>query len=206
RLVVIGAGIAGLSGAYEAMLRARSRGLDLDVTILEAGDRVGGKLRTDRAGVPLELGPDSFLASKPAARDLAGELGLELVAPSEAARRAYLFVDGALRPLPAGTVMGVPRGPATALRAVRSGIVGPLGAGRATIEPLLPGRTGEGPVAWTLRRRLGSRWSSRLVEPLVAGVYGASADQLGMAATLPAFHGSRSVMLAARRQPAPASP
>ena len=41
-------------------------------------------------------------------------------------------------------------------------IVGPLGAGRATIEPLLPGRTGEGPVAWTLRRRLGSRWSSRV--------------------------------------------
>ena len=69
RLVVIGAGIAGLSGAYEATRRARSRGFDLDVTILEAGDRVGGKLRTDLDdGVHLEVGPDSFLASKPAAR------------------------------------------------------------------------------------------------------------------------------------------
>src|SRR5205807_7189648 len=126
----------------------------------------------------VEWGPDSFLASKPAARELAQELGLELVAPSPAGMRAYLLIDDELRPFPSGTVMGVPRGPVMALAAIRSGVIGLGAAVRAAIEPLLPGTIGDESVSAVTRRRLGTRWSERLVEPLAEGVYGAPAGQL----------------------------
>src|SRR5438094_632134 len=98
--------------------------MTLDITILESEPRTGGKLWTERGeGISLEWGPDSFLASKPAARELAEQLGLELVRPLPPARRAYLLTGGELRPFPSGLVMGIPRGLSGIARAVRSGIV-----------------------------------------------------------------------------------
>lgn len=51
RVVVIGAGMAGLSAAADLARRGA------EVVVLEASDRVGGRVRTDRAwGVPVEQG------------------------------------------------------------------------------------------------------------------------------------------------------
>jgi protoporphyrinogen/coproporphyrinogen III oxidase len=203
RLVVVGGGIAGLSAAWEARHVADERGLSLEITLLEQEPRVGGKILTERAeGIALEWGPDSFLASKPAARELAEELGLALVRPLDSARRAFVLKREDLRPFPRGLVMGIPRGAAGIAHAVRSGIVGPGAAARAAIEPFLPGTsTGVGTASAELRRRLGPRWSTNLVEPLLEGVYGAPADELGMREVLPAFAGKRSLVRAARRLP-----
>ena len=55
RVVVVGAGVAGLTAAAEL----RRRGLDGDgeVIVVEAGNRIGGRVRTDRSlGYPVELG------------------------------------------------------------------------------------------------------------------------------------------------------
>jgi oxygen-dependent protoporphyrinogen oxidase len=207
RLVVVGAGIAGLAAAWEARRLADAGGLALDISVLESEARAGGKLWTEREnGVALEWGPDSFVASKPATRDLAEQLGLELVRPLSTARRAYLLIGGELRPFPPGLVMGIPRGTGGIVRAVRSGIVGPRSAARALMEPFVPGRIKDRPVSRVLRRHLGSGWSERMVEPLLEGVYGAPADQLGMRSALPQFAGGRSLILAARRLPAPLDP
>ena len=203
-MVVVGAGIAGLAGAYEARKLADAAGLPLEITILESEPRAGGKIFTERIdGLPFEWGPDSFVASKPAARELATELGLDLLAPAPQAERAYVLSERVLRPFPAGLVMGVPRGPAHAFRAVRSGLVGIGAALRASVEPLVPGGVPDGDVGGVVGRRLGPRWARRLVLPLVEGVFGAPADGLGMHAALPQFAGSRSLVLAARRQPRP---
>lgn len=122
-LVVVGAGITGLTAAWEAHCQGAS------VVVLEAGDRPGGKLQTSQvAGFAVDESADAFLARRPEAMDLCAELGLdtELVAP--ATGRAYVWVDGQLRPLPESQLLGVP----TDLGAVAStGILTPAGVARA---------------------------------------------------------------------------
>src|SRR5205814_3504683 len=98
--------------------------------------------------------------------------------------------------------------------AVRSGLVGVAAALRASAEPLLPGRALRTARDWLVslppvepsaarvpRRRLGRTWSSRLVEPLLEGIYGVPATELGFAAALPQFAGARTLVGAARRVP-----
>ena len=207
-LTVVGGGIAGLAAAREATLEAERVGLKLKVTLLEASDRLGGKLFTQRLddGTLLEWGPDSFLAIKPRGVGLANELGLEdeLVTPGPMGRSAYLWLKGRLRRLPPGMVMGVPTGVRPLLVAVRDGIIGPLGAARAGIEPLLPAfRGSDDPTAAEVARyRLGKQVAERLVSPLVAGVFGVPYDEVSMRSALPQLADSRSWVLAMARRPA----
>ncbi|MCW2746655.1 MAG: protoporphyrinogen oxidase, partial [Mycobacterium sp.] len=101
RIVVIGGGISGLAAAWEA------RAAGAEVTVLEASPRAGGVLAVSEvAGVSLDSGAESFLARVPEAAALAAELGLPVVHPARVP--AALWIGGALRPLPARTVMGVP--------------------------------------------------------------------------------------------------
>ncbi|MGH9070366.1 MAG: FAD-dependent oxidoreductase, partial [Acidimicrobiales bacterium] len=59
-VAVVGGGIAGLASAL-ALADA-----GVEVVLLEAGDRLGGKILTeDFAGVPVEAGPDAFGARVP---------------------------------------------------------------------------------------------------------------------------------------------
>jgi len=102
KIVIVGAGISGLSLAY----RLQERGPDLDITVLEERDRPGGTVWTERRdGFQIETGPNGFLDNKPTTLDLCRELGLKdrlLGASSEAGKNRYLFLDGRLRPLPSG--------------------------------------------------------------------------------------------------------
>ena len=71
RVVVVGGGITGLAAAHAAA-RQRRRA---EVTLFEAGDRLGGKIRTTPfAGLPaVDEGADAFLARVPWAIELARE-------------------------------------------------------------------------------------------------------------------------------------
>ena len=61
-LAIIGGGIAGLAAAYYA---ARDATGDVRISLLEAGDRWGGKILTRRqSGFVMEGGPDAFLVTK----------------------------------------------------------------------------------------------------------------------------------------------
>ena len=105
--MVVGGGIAGLAAARELTLRAP----DVHVTLLEGSDRTGGKLRVSEiAGVAVDEGAESVLARVPEGVDLISSLGLEAVHP--ATTSAGVWSRGAVRPLPSGTVMGVPLTPA----------------------------------------------------------------------------------------------
>src|SRR5262249_5817947 len=101
-VVIVGAGISGLAAAY----RLRQRAPAVDVTVLEQRDRPGGTVWTvARDGFRVEAGPNGFLDSKPSTLALCRDLGLggELLPAGDAAsRNRYLFLDGRLRPLPAG--------------------------------------------------------------------------------------------------------
>src|SRR6185312_12381180 len=97
RVLVIGGGVAGLAAAIS--LRGKA-----DVTLREATEQVGGKLRKGPFGV--EEGAEAFLCRLPEGIAAAEEAGLELTHPN--AVPARLWLNGKLQKLPSGTLLGVP--------------------------------------------------------------------------------------------------
>jgi len=195
RLVVVGAGITGLAAAFEW----RRRRPDDEIVVLEAADRIGGKLhRVELAGHWYDTGPEAVLARVPEAVRLVEDLGLgdRLVAP--ATTQASVVLPDGRYPLPAGTVLGVPAS-ADGL----DGVLSPDGVARVRGEADLPPLHLDGDVAvgGLLRERLGDEVVDRLVEPLLGGVYAGRADELSLGATMPALaahlRGAGSVLAAA---------
>ncbi|MSQ94347.1 MAG: protoporphyrinogen oxidase [Gemmataceae bacterium] len=102
RIVIVGAGISGLSVAY----RLQQRMPMAAITVLEQADRPGGTTWTVREnGFLVETGPNGFLDTKPTTLTLARDVGLaaQLVDASEAAgKNRYLFHGDRLKALPGG--------------------------------------------------------------------------------------------------------
>lgn len=98
RVAVVGAGIAGLSAAYD-LLQAGA-----EVTVLEAEPRAGGVIVTDHPapGWVVEGGPDSVLAGDAAVPGLATELGIADRLIGQTARGSSVWNGAALRPLADG--------------------------------------------------------------------------------------------------------
>lgn len=185
-VVVIGGGVAGLSAA-SALMRAGGGdgGPSPRVTLLEASDRLGGKVRTETiAGAPIDLGAESLLMSAPATIERLQRLGLRdrLVAPRVSASR--IWSAGRLRELPPGLLGGMPDGAGPVLR---SGILSPAGIARAALDLVAPAsRRGPEPtVAEIVRGRLGAQVLERMVDPLIGTIYAAGCEELSARATLP---------------------
>ncbi|SFF88616.1 protoporphyrinogen oxidase [Streptomyces mirabilis] len=177
QVVVIGGGIAGLAAAHRLLDRGAR------VTVLEASDRVGGKLLPGEiAGARVDLGAESMLARRPEAVALAREVGLADRLQPPATATASLWTRGALRPMPKGHVMGVP-GTAAAL----SGVLSDEGLARIERDAELP-RTEVGDdvaVGEYVAARLGREVVDRLVEPLLGGVYAGDAYRISMRLAVP---------------------
>ncbi|MFD7372324.1 protoporphyrinogen oxidase [Streptomyces mirabilis] len=177
QVVVIGGGIAGLAAAHRLLDRGAR------VTVLEASDRVGGKLLPGEiAGARIDLGAESMLARRPEAVALAREVGLADRLQPPATATASLWTRGALRPMPKGHVMGVP-GTAAAL----SGVLSDEGLARIERDAELP-RTEVGDdvaVGEYVAARLGREVVDRLVEPLLGGVYAGDAYRISMRLAVP---------------------
>ena len=130
RIVIIGGGISGLSAAWE--VQRRSPGTQ--VTLIEARDGLGGRIRTERIdGFVIEHGPDAFLTQKPAAIELATELGIieRVQGTNDEARTIFVLHKGNPVPMPAGFQLIVPTqlGPF-----LRSPLISPLGKARMLTE------------------------------------------------------------------------
>jgi len=179
RVVVVGGGVGGLTAARDLTAAG------CDVVVVEATDRVGGKLRTHEvAGVAVDVGAEAMLARRPEGVDLVRGLGLDVVHPTSASSR--LWTRGALRPLPR-SLMGVPMD----LAALdESGVLSPEGLARARAEATLPPETpeslaGDVSVGDLVARRLGDEVTDRLVEPLLGGVYAGRARAISARAAVP---------------------
>ena len=185
RLVVVGGGITGLAAAWEA-----SGHEDVGITVLEATDRLGGKIHTsdvvleDDTTMRLDEGADAFLARVPDAVELCHELGLggELTQP--AVGRAKLAIDGELVFLPAETVLGVPvDGESLRGRGVLSDDA--VDAVAAELERHGPPPQGDVAIGPFLSERLDPEVVEHLVSPLVGGINAGDVDQLSLAAVTP---------------------
>ncbi len=182
-LLVIGAGVSGLSAALTA-LRAQP---GADLRLIDADTRPGGVVRTERlaGGWLIEEGPDA-IAMKPNAAALLDALGLseQLVRSGPAPRRSFVLRDGALLAVPPGVMSMSMRGAAPMLS---SGLLSARGRLRLLAEPTVAARRDavDESVGAFITRRFGAEFLSVIVEPLLRGMYGAPASELSVRAVLP---------------------
>jgi oxygen-dependent protoporphyrinogen oxidase len=210
RIAVIGGGAAGLSAAYALQKRSSSNAIEF--VLYESGQHFGGVIRTEQVdGCVVEGGPDSFLTEKPWAADLCRELGLgdQMITSNDANRKTYMLVKGRLVPIPDGLMFMVPTKLAPALL---SPMFSAATKFRIVREWLFPptAKTSEMTVAEFVQRHYGREMVDRVADPLLAGIYGGSADQLSVDAVLPRFvqmeskHGSLGRAMVAARKNLPA--
>jgi oxygen-dependent protoporphyrinogen oxidase len=161
-VVVVGAGITGLTCAY------RLRKLGIDALVLESSDRIGGVIRSENIdGHLVEWGPGSLL---PTAHTfgILEEIGLakDLIEADPKAPR-YIVVNGQLRAIP----------------------LAPLSLGgilRALSEPFVRSKSkGDESVASFFRRRFGDQVLERLAGPFVTGIFAGNVEKLSVGAVFP---------------------
>jgi oxygen-dependent protoporphyrinogen oxidase len=176
KVVIVGGGISGLALAY----RLQSLHPALEVTVLEKGDRAGGKIWTEQAeGFRVEWGPNGFLDNKPAVLSLCQELGLadQLVSASDASsRNRFIFLGGKLQVLP-----GNPQS------FLLSKVLSWRGKFNLLAERWRPRRraTSDETIAAFFRRRLGPEIARDLADAFVTGIYAGDPSLLSVRATFP---------------------
>lgn len=184
RVVVVGAGITGLTLAHRLLHGAGGQGA-LDVVLLEASVRPGGKLMPiDVAGLPVEGGADSFVARKPWAVDLCRELGLEEELIRPGASGAFVWARGRLVPYPEHAAFAVPSDAESLLRWPGLSWRGRLRAVTDLYRKPARQDTDES-LGDLVARRLGRECADVLVGPILAGVHAGDPDRLSVRATFP---------------------
>ncbi len=182
-VVIVGGGVTGLAAAHR-LTRLAPAG-SLQVSVLEAHERFGGRIRTEAfADRRVDVGADSLLTRVPQAIALCRELGLgdELVAPLT--EQPFVWTRGRLRPLPPRMLAGMPDGVGAV---AATGTLTRAGMLRAGLDFVLPSRPLQADVSIgrLVRGRLGREVFERLIDPLLGGIHGGSADELSVRATAP---------------------
>ncbi|HVX94733.1 MAG TPA: protoporphyrinogen oxidase [Polyangia bacterium] len=173
RVVVLGGGIAGLTAAERLVAAGR------DVVVIDAGQRAGGLMRSERReGFLCETGPQAILSGRPDTKALLAAAGLEdrVIWSSEKTRRRFIYLRGGLRVLPSS--------PPTLLK---TDLLGAMAKLRLAREPFIakgdPER--EESVLAFLERRFGAEAARALGAPAVIGIYAGDAAELSVKTALP---------------------
>jgi len=207
RIAIVGGGISGLAATF-ALHKQKKLGAALECVLFECGARFGGVIHTENFdGCLIEAGPDSFLSEKPWAADLCRELGLgdQLIGSNDAERKTYILLKGHLVPLPDGLQFMVPT-------RLSSAFFSPLFSWSTKARILREWfyrpspAAAESTVSEFVERHYGREMVERVADPLLAGVYGGSADDLSVKSVLPRFlemetkHGSLGRAMAAAQK------
>jgi oxygen-dependent protoporphyrinogen oxidase len=175
KIAVIGAGITGLTAAFEL----RERGVDC--TVLEASGRVGGVIRSvAEEGFLVECGPNSILDTHPDLGKLIGRLGIDgnkLPANPTAINR-YIVRDGEPIALPVSP-----------LAFFGSRAFSGKAKLRALREPFIRSRSNEREsLADFVRRRLGQEFLDYAINPFVGGIYAGDPAKLSTCRAFPKLY------------------
>jgi len=173
-VLVIGAGIAGLTAAWELSRKGRQ------VVVLEAQDRPGGNVFTISQGdYRMESGPHSFMGSAESLWALIEQSGLEgeTVAALPAADNRFIYRNGRLMALPL-----------SAGRFLTSPLLSFRAKMRLAMEPFVRGGAREKDTAWDFFvRRFGVEAASYIMSPFISGIYAGDIHTLGARAAFPKF-------------------
>ena len=180
RVGIVGGGITGLAAAYYLGKQ------NIEATVFDPTP--GGIIGTVHLdGCILETGPESWLAAKPWAEQLIKELGMgdQLAESNDAQRKTYVLRDGRFVTLPEGLQMVVPTKmmPIIATDLFTWGTKIRMGLEIFRSPKTMPDRS----IADFVRDHFNQEAVDYLAEPLLAGVYGGSPDNLSAASVLPKF-------------------
>ncbi len=177
RIAVIGAGISGLTTAYQLST------MGVETHVFEASDRIGGPIATHTVdGYQLETGPHTLLVRHAAVADLLQELGIDdrAITADEAANKRFIVRDGRPRALPMS-----PTDFAT------TDVLSPAGRLRLLAEPVIPANGPDDDIDETLEsfvdRRLGEEARAYLLDPFVGGIYAGNPQQLSAKHAFPSL-------------------
>ena len=176
-VVILGGGISGLSSLH-FLRRLKPQ---LTIKLFEAKPQLGGIIGTEfSGGYRFERGPNGFLDKEPLTIQLCQELGLndKLRRVNENAGNRYILRKGRLRKVPMSP-----------LKFLTSDILSIKGRMRVLFEPFVAclQNSGDESVQRFAQRRVGQEAADYLVQPIVSGVYGSTADSLSMQSSFPAI-------------------
>ena len=176
KIVVIGAGISGLTAAYLLLKEG------FDVVVLEQKNKVGGSIETVfENGLLFDRGPNSGLETTPLIQQLVRELNLadQLVYANREGNKRYILKNGNLHPLPMS--------PTTFLKTKLFSNKAKL---RLLAEPFA-GKSNDGyyqSIAEFVTRRLGKEFLDYAINPFVAGVYAGRPEDLSVKSAFPKLY------------------
>lgn len=187
KVAVIGGGITGLSTAFYLQKEAQQKGLPIDVVVIEASLRLGGKIQTLRKnGFVIERGPESFLDHHQSVRNLAIDLGIKDKLIDNNPGITYVAVGTELYPIPNMLLDGSLK----VSSFITSGLISLIGKVRAAGDLVLSKSNDEEdePIGDFFRRRFGKEVVENLVEPLMAGTFAGDIDHLSLQSMFPEIH------------------
>ncbi len=175
KVAIIGAGITGLTAAFELQQRG------IDCTVYEASDRVGGCIKTVKEdGFLVECGPNSLLDTHPNLGKLIARLGLEdnKLPASSSAQNRFIVRDG--KPI------ALPTSPPAFFTSKAFSTKAKL---RLLREPFIKSRSNESEsLADFVKRRLGQEFLDYAINPFVSGVYAGDPDKLATCHAFPKLY------------------
>jgi oxygen-dependent protoporphyrinogen oxidase len=189
RVVIIGAGIGGLSAALNLEQKAVLKGIGLEIILLERKELIGGNIRSERVdGFLVEGGPDCFLSEKPWAMELSKKLGLgdKLLPTNEANKKTFVLSGGRLHDLPEGVILMVPTKVMPFLKSSLISWPGKIRMGLEYFVPKLKSGNDES-LGDFVTRRLGKEALDKIAEPLIAGIHGGDPKTMSVRASFPKF-------------------
>jgi protoporphyrinogen/coproporphyrinogen III oxidase len=174
-ILIIGAGISGLSAAH--WIRQAGH----DVTVLEKNDRPGGVIETvQENGYLFEKGPNTFLDNIQETLDLCNELNLhnDVLKQSMRDNDRFIYTTGKLHKISPGPSF------------LKSELLSRQTKWKMFTEPLRGGNRSkeDESLAAFIRRRFGNDMLQNLVTPFVSGVYAGDPEQLSLRATFPLLY------------------
>jgi len=182
RIVIVGAGISGLSTAFAIELLASQAGLEVETQVVEKLDRTGGKIHSIKdQGYICEWGPNGFLDSKPMTLELCDRLKIDgqLLRSNDNARKRFIYSEKMLHRLPEN-------GPSF----LKSPLISWPGKMRLAYEMLVPKRTDgvDETLADFGRRRLGAEALNKLIAPMVSGIFAGDPETMSVKSCFPKIY------------------